>query len=352
MARGWDDGGAFVDLATSRLICGGNAGCGGGAGDCLDALGGTGKTGFRPNVLVGHCPLDTTPPEIAFGLNDVSLEYWHCWKVYSTDGTIYSFDMTGLVRMPTPFTSDPALAMYCNWGGIFDPWMISGDFDPDRVVPGGATGTLRAVPGGWSHVAANADRSGNMTVYVNAQLVDTFAINALAAENNNNDPGRLYARVAGDSGAGGPGAVAPTRYNGTLEDVTTYHHSRYMVGPIALHRRLMTAAEIRESYRGKRVQNFGAAGTYACWYWQDVERPDLDAVCWDFVEDHTHHATLIGVVGRGIGMPVGAAGTIRVPDLSGSGNHWVLPTLGSYQRTATCDELSSTAFLYDPFWTS
>jgi len=193
----------------------------------------------------------------------------------------------------------------------------------------------------WSHIATNFDRDGNATTYINGQQVGAYNIAPMVAEVF--ETARFYARTVL--------STLPAEYNGTLGDMTTYHAGRYVVGPIAFHTRLVTLEEIRSSYRGKRVQNFGTPTTVVCWDWRNIERLDGEPICWDFEgEDTHHHSTLIGMEEQGIAAPRGAAGTIRVPDLSGTGNHWVLPTLATYRRTAALDELSSMAFLTDPFW--
>jgi len=338
MSRGWDRGGLSIgDNSSWRLICGSGAG--------PDGCEGVG-TFFRPNVLAGHCPFDGSGPEIVgLGLSDVAVEWWHCWKIYSSIPTVVGDMGPMLARFIGPGFADWNMRIVPAWVGL--PWLptdISVGLDPDDTIPPGIT-TMANIPiavDRWSHVAANFDRNGNMDTYVNGQLLSSMAIGAMVLEVF--QATRYYANTVANTD--------PANYNGVLDDMTTYHAKRYIVGLTAFHSRLLTVGEIRSSHLGKRVQNFGVPDTVVHWDWRNIERLDGEPICWEFGETNTHHSTLIGLEGKGMAMPTGAPGTLRVPDLSGSGNHWVLPTLATYQRTVALDELSSTAFLYDGFWSS
>lgn len=320
MARGWDRNGAWVGNSSSyRLICGSPPGPGGG----VTPGGGPLPNYPRPNVFCGLAPLDLSPPLIVVGAGNFSIEGWYSLRSLAEDPTTEVTPRSGFYSQ----AADLNACFYCN---DITPRM-NGRFDDGG---GGVLTGWDDVPLGWAYIAMNFNRVGNMDLIANGIVVQSGAIT------NNPISGRFYAMVSN--------TVNPLLHNGVWGDYTTFGQSRMVVGPVAAHAGLLTQAQLLSSLRGRRVQNL--ATTLLNYDWRMIERIDGDPIDWAYDEDLTHHMLRSYISGRGLMMPRGAPGTIRVPDLSGSGNHWVLPTLAAYARTAACDELSSTAFITDPFW--
>ena len=97
-----------------------------------------------------------------------------------------------------------------------------------------------------------------------------------------------------------------------------------IVGPVAMHSRLMTNAEIQDSYRNRKVQNISSV-SFINFDWRKIE----GQTGWD-----TDWSRMM--LGHKYGLPVaagapqGAATTVSVRDQSGSGNHWTIPTIADY----------------------
>ena len=318
MSRGWDLGGARgYDGSSWRLICADPPGPGG---------------AIRPNVFCGLCPWDATPPAINLGVANYSIEAWFSWKLHAN----VLGDMLWRIGFLAPF------GVFLQQMGCISlqnlVWMANAGYDDvPGVAPIPIETPLVDVPGGWVHLAVNFNRAGNMTLYVNGALLGTIAINA-----NNQGSVRFYALTGYWNDRAG--------YDADWADWTGWSQCRGVMGPIAAHRRLLTLPEIQESIRAKRVNNFGAANSWLVWDWRLIERLDGAPVTWDTDETHVLHAIRAGLQERGLAAPTGAAGTIRIPDLSGSGNHWVLPTVATYGATTATKAVI--AFLSDPFWST
>ena len=330
MARGWDRGGnVYADASSWRTICGSPPGPGTGEGEE-----GGGAGGLRPNCFCGLTPWDATPPLITLGAGDYSFEYWSLWKLVRSPSSDTSFYVGFLFEDP-PFLEEAGCIRHES-----ATQRTSTRYDD---IPGGVniSGGPNNVPPWWSHVACNFTRLGTMDTYVNGVLETSVAI-------NNNDQGnvRFYALTGGIN--------QENQYNDNdgLLDWSAFVQARVLVGPIAAHNRLMTVGEISNSYLGKRVQNFRAPDTTICWDWRLIERLDGEPIDWEFNEGRMQESVVSCISGLGIAAPIGAAGTIRVPDLSGSGNHWVLPTLAEYAEIPAITGRARVAFITHPFWMS
>jgi hypothetical protein len=124
---------------------------------------------------------------------------------------------------------------------------------------------------------------------------------------------------------------------------------RCWMGPIAMHNRLMTSAEINESFQQRRVQNI-ASVTQVLWDWRYV----TGMAGWDFTEANLVHIWS-SMVDLPMGIPRGAAGTVTVPDQSGNGNDLTIPTRATYGTPygpldGAPDVRGWVAFIADPFW--
>lgn len=334
MARGWDNGGYHLDSASSfRLICGSPPGPG------LAPLGGIGagtQWGYRPNCFCGLTPWDNSPPAIALFQTDFSVECWALQKLLNGPNSDQYFHTGFMGEDPLGFnqpmgciryaaTTADVLAIYDDVPGVPPGWIFTAwhDFYPR-----------------WGHFVVNFNRAGNMDLYTNGRLVESIAIN-----NNNMGNVRFHALS--------PILAAETQYNDNNDPIMywgNFSQAKVLVGPMSAHRRLMTLPEIQSSFRGRRVQNFGAAGTWLSWDWRLIERIDGDPIEWTFDEKMMSDSSVSSIQGLGIAAPIGAAGTIRVPDLSGNGNHWVIPTQETYDSRPLETGRSFVSFITHPFW--
>lgn len=315
MSRGWDIRGARdQDRSGWRVVCGSPPGV----------------QGFRPNVFCGLFPADDTPPEVAVGVADFSIELWFCQRRYGYTTAPDAVCVSGMLKPFGDFRWEGGAIRWGSGTGL----TCQGRYDdvPGVAPPFIQTANCYLAPG-WNHCVANFDRSGNLDVYTNGMLRNSVAINALDMGN-----ARIYAYAIEWAGAG---AWAATEW-------ATPEYTMGVVGPFAAHRRLMTVDEIEDAYWGKRVQNFGAAGSFVVWDWRLIE----GVTAWEFDTSKIVPKTREALTLAGIGAPIGANGTVIVPDLSGSGNHWTLPTDTSYTDSNVALARSQTAFLSDPFWRS
>ncbi len=155
--------------------------------------------------------------------------------------------------------------------------------------------TTAATLGSWQHLAANFDRNGTATLYVNGLLAATTgAINA-----TNVSPAQFLALST-------PGGGAVLGHN-------------YVAGPVAGHNRLLTALEIEDAYHGRTVNNFNPTDTLCYFDWTNV----TGNTGWD--TDITHMDSRIENVaayaGYHVGIPEGTSW--RIQDGSGNNNDMI-----------------------------
>lgn len=328
MARGWDRGGALgvYDDSTWRLICGLPPGPGVGPG--------VGGGALRPNAFLGQCVWDLSPPAINIGVSDFAIEFWYAFKTeFNTTSDFFWFVGFCDQRTVLPTQLEGMGAARCD----NTVWALTGRYD-DVVDAGAAviaTGASANRPGGWNYCAVNFNRAGNMDLIINGVVEASAAINA-----NNMGAKRFYPFVGAEN--------VTARYNGDWDDWTSFNQARIAVGPVAMHMRLLTQAELNSSLFGKRVQNFGTPNTRICYDWRQIEMVDGTEVEWEFDQTRVTEAHRAGVDGMGIAAPIGAPNTVRVPDLSGSGNDWLLPTFAAYGLTDATR--ARVAFMSAPFW--
>lgn len=315
MARGWDSGNIF---GTSRILCalppGGAAEAGGGNenGTIL------GPNALIPNVSCGLWPRDATPPEFNLGAGNFSLELWYCMK---------TLENTAPDRWcHTGFMTDVGTRAVGTIMFSTDGWVLAEyDNDPGNLPNRIRTAWSQEAPG-WHHAAVNFTRLGNMEFFV-----DGISRAAVAINNTPCVPARF---------------CPPATYtsNDPTADTNNWglQNSPVVAGPIAAHTGVLTQAQLESSVRGRRVNNLPT--TLVNWNWRGIR----GHTGWQFDMDRIIMMTWAWLDNVGVGAPIGAPGTVVVPDVSGNGNDWVLPTLATY-GTITAQK-SPTGFLADSFW--
>lgn len=297
---GWSDQG------TPRIIClsppGGDANARGG-----------GPRGFNSNVFLGYPWSQTQPPvpalpSITPGVGDFSLEVWGRRKFGSSNDDQF---VTGIVEDNGGL---PVIIAVISWDtSPLDT--VRAQFDALGAGLPSLLGTGSQSPtrlGRWSHYVVNFDRSANMELFIDTESKEAVDISAQA-----------------DSVTGEVHAL-------TADHVDPYHGTSFtdwvgddavfpvIIGPLAIHNRLLTNDEIQDSYRNRRVQNISGVGLIN-FDWRRIE----GQTGWD-----TDWSRMM--LGHKVALPVpaaapqGAATTITVRDQSGSGNHWTIPSVADY----------------------
>lgn len=318
MSTGFSPGG------TSRLICA-----------SLGSPNPSGATLENPvvNVYLGDWDslgIDTPSPvmpTVVLGTNDFSYE---CWLAQSAGWGVHadlSLWMIGFADNPTSGLEDRYSTIVWDLAGAQTELA---HFDPD-----GAGGTASVTADShaiitytsWSHHAVNVDRSANIEYFVNGTSLGTGDISGSVATSIGTREFHFLARGFD------LGAVA----DGQTES------SPRALGPIACHNRLLTGAEIVDSFRGRTVNNFGASTSHFVYNWKTIR----GATGWEGNHDHFHNTFEFGgfVVGDEVVVaasgslpypllaPTGTSGNVLVQDESGNDNHYILPTSTSYSTT-------------------
>lgn len=283
----------------------------------------TAFTGVSPKVLTGV-------PAIALGVADFSFEFWWIWENGPQNA---SSDINYVIGFgDNSEAMYPVARIYCSNAA----YTMRLDFNHDPT--NGATlingGNVAIGNGRWVHVACNFDRTGNMDLYADTTLLDSTAINA-----NNLGSRRFYPYV---------------NYLGLETSYDPlgagyYVESRGMIGMVAMHNRLMTVAEINESFQERRVQNIPAV-TQIMYDWRKIE----GMTGWDYDKNHLLEGLAV-IIDYPMGIPEGTGGTVTVPDQSGNGNDFMLPTRAGYSDDygsldSVADVRAWCAMVADPFW--
>lgn len=327
MARGWDRGGTLRnDSSSNRLFCGVPPGAGPKAGAGLGVV----EPGmFKPNSFAGLYPADESPPLMVLGANNFSFEFWACIR-YVWTFVPDNWPYVGFLAPPAgPFRLMPSAAVTLMQLGA-NPEPVAGGYYVADVTAGAPVGTPWPIcPFGWFHVAINFERALNMSIYINGVLSGAVGMDALPIVDCRFYP--FVNQLPHDD----PETV-PERY-----DVDTLN---YAIGPIAMHMGLMTAEQISNSYLGRRVQNI--ATTQICWDWRLIE----GHTGWEMDVNKIMPIIRNNIRSVGLAGPLGVNGTVTVPDLSGNGNDWVIPTSATYSNVIADANMSRTGFFSDPFW--
>lgn len=311
MARGRELGNRW---STNRLACGVPVG-GAKAGLALTAGG-----EFLPNVFTGMWPWDTSPPQFNLGAGNFCFEGWYCWKTLDNQPPDF-YCQTGFIT-DVAYPNNRVAVLEFNSGGRS---IATYDNDP-LAAPGEIQTGWGGALSGWHHIAVNCNRAGNMDLIFDGVVQLSVVIN--------NTPCVLARFVP----------LSSEQRNIADLDVAdpVDHNAPVVVGPIAAHTGLLTAAQLQDSVRGRRVQNL--ATTLVYYDWRRVE----GQAGWEFDQDRMIDAVGWWIRELPVGAPMGAAGTVVVPDLSGNGNDWTLPTLAAY--TEVTANKSRVGFLTDPWW--
>lgn len=285
----------WSELGTSDMIC-------------VDP-GGT----FVSSVFLGYPwphpqPADPVMPSVTIGASDFSIECWVRKKFGNNPGEDEQF-WTGLLANDVP-SSFPNPAACFRWGPLessaIQLWFAR--------VPGTApiamiSTALMSELTVWHHLVGNFDRDGNMELF----------------RDNVSEGATSIAAQAGAQAATEIHALTSDHaFNAHNDDPTAtgdYAAFPVMIGPMAIHNRLMTAVEREASLTGKTVQNFGSAITLARYEWRDFE----GETGWDSGMERMMSGHKFGLSVPGA-IPFGAPGTVTARDSSGNNRHWILPT--------------------------
>jgi hypothetical protein len=317
---GWSEGGG-----TPRLFC-------------LDPPGGDGgaESSFHPNVFLGYrWPVQPASPAmvtVAPGAGDFSFEIWGLVKPgnLAVDGEYVS----GIVNAATErvmasigwsAATGSVIASFSALG-LALPGPIETAFHlPDRV-------------GLWNHFAVNFDRDGNMELFIDTVSKETIDISAQADAVT----GELHPLTIIRSTDPFHDTTLPPQDFGDLNSWPV------VVGPVAIHDRLMTTAEIEDSFHNKKVQTITGT-SLVTFNWSDIKRETGWDTNWDNMMWGFRNGLHIPAA-----APQGPVGTVFVVDTSGNRNDWTLPTVADYTTydafIASEDGYWPIAFGADPFF--
>lgn len=330
MSRGWDRGGSlFNDSSSNRLICASPPGVGGPGPAGICSTPGVAPQALVCNVCTGLWPCDESPPNIIIGAADFSFEFWLCNRGPSNTHAISCNTGFGF---PNPVSTTLEIGATVDWRSIAGAPQIRIRYNP---TPGAGAFTSSAwivAPSGWNHITVNWERAINATLYVNGIAAVAVGINAIALPSLG-----FFAQT--------DLRLGPQGYSSCDDPAEALRViPRAVIGPMAAHLSLLSQAQMQSSFRGRRVQNI--ATTFINWDWRRLEghtawETDPNRIMWKAWE------TLENV---GVASPRGPVGTVRVPDLSGNGNDWILTTVPCY-GTVTEDK-GPVGFMVDSFFTS
>lgn len=241
-------------------------------------------------------------PSLTIGTSDFSIEFWAIRRYSNNPGSDEQFYTGILENDPGDFPIQLASFRWTTTALTVRATVIN--------AGGAFVGATRL--GVWNHYVLNADRNGNATVYIDNDLKDTFDISGDVAESLT---GEVHALTNDHS--------APA-HDSDITALGNYASFPVMIGPFAIHSRLMTQAEIELSFRNRTVQSFGAATTQIRFEWRNYEGEtgwDLD-----YTRLMTGHQFGLTVPA---GCPLGASGDVTTEDSSGNARHWTLPTLAT-----------------------
>lgn len=312
MTDGWSD-----PVGTERLMCamyGEDLPSGSGGG-----IGGGGGGRLITNVFAGYIReasgVGTTYPTFTLGTSDFSQEFWVKLAGAGKDPD----NSWGFYDLRTD-----AAGAIIEWRMVGSPdrlfFSSSGEVNPNDPAPG------------WVHHTLNCDRSGNMDILFDGVSQDTSSIAAQVATN-------FTARDLEIP-------TIPSDASGLDKAISIY-------GPVAMHNRLLTAAEINDSIINRRVNDFGSSITIVRYNWNVQGETG-----WEHRVDHGNNgvsndgfyplgtSTLFNPVAYA--SPIGVAGTVFVEDLSGNNRHFFPPVRTEY-GTASPTWFES-AFTIDRFF--
>ena len=328
---------------------------------------------FVPNCFTGVTfPARASFPTYNFGVGNFSLEFWRRWasnEVACGWGT--TVHSPGLSDETHAWTVYGAANLH-----LFNSFVRNSNMQGHiQFVGGGANeyycgffGPLSNEPftvSEWVHWAVNVERGSFATMYRNGAafdvpvdisahvLIDLGVLQMYPPSSNANTDTR-NATTGATFNYDGDGEAYPLDLTGG----GGVEVAMSLWGPWAWHNRLLTVAEMGESYRGRTVQN--AAMTI-----QAVDPADIFGhTAWDCCPNRMVHGvrTLIDLQGHEIGAPVGADGAVFMRDLSGNVRHVALRTRAQYASASVTvnavddpagatDCRATVGFVADPTWT-
>ena len=299
---------------------------------CVEPSGGA---DFLPTAMCAVAVQGDEAPLITFGVAHFSMEIWLKWaQGYDSPGnTIWC--MAGAMNVkPPPFPNlildGAALAVYPN------TYEVAARYD-NTFLSSGVSTALITTPLGWNHHVLNYDRAGNLSLYTNNAVSGAVAIdaNAMAAA-------LIWPYVSTE--------IHDRSSSMGNNDVFPFSASRVWAGPFAMHNRLLTAAEINNSFRNRRVQNISGV-TQIILDPRDIE----GQTGWETREDYICGMNK-GLLHLPFGAPFGTYGDVIIPDSSGNGRDFLLPVAASYQDDFVLGSglgvasRARCAFIADPWW--
>ena len=257
-------------------------------------------------------PWSPTPPLVTIGTSDLSIECWVRKRLGNSPGQDEQF-WTGLLVNDAP-TSFPNIAAGFWWAddeaqGVQLWFARVPGTAPIQLISTALMGELQE----WTHFCGNFTRAGNMEIFRNNVSEGTASI---AAQSAAQGATQIHA-LTSDHAVG--------YHTADITDWSTIAIFPVMLGPFAIHNRVLTAAEMQDSIQSRKVQNLGASVTYVYYSWHSIE----GATGWDRNLDRMMIGHRAGLQVPG-GAPQGASGTVFVRDGSGNDRHWFMPTLADY----------------------
>ena len=286
-----------------------------------------GSDDFAGRVFAGLAPWPggiAGAPLCDVGVDDFSVEMW-VRKRFTDSPASDILYYSGLLKDDTGLS----------WGlGIQwnpDTYAFSTSFF-DGVTLIGAGSVTPTRLGVWNYCVWNCDRSGNMTIYIDNELKNTTAISTASGDINDC---ALFGLVGNSTDI--------VDYNaafGNPEEWDSYAIFPVVVGGIACHSRLLTAAEREDSYRSRGLQNVAQTLCYLDWETEGETGWETDSAN---IADALRSAAPLP-----LGAPKGTNGTVKALDKSGNSNHWTIPTQAAYGNVETdFSDRAGTAFGID-----
>lgn len=209
-------------------------------------------------AILANCTSGTNYANVpgGTGQTDLCLETWMLFRLgpaYTWTATIAGADQPPIFAVATNLVTGPATGTgfgFCHYGGTFRARFVE-NLNVVEVVG--------AITAGWHHVAINCARGGNLELFIDGVSQGTAA-----------------------------GVTNYTFANGNFTQGLSADHDRGgWTGPLALHARVLTGAEINASFVGKTVQ----ANAQTEWAYDPRDlvltpRADLiDTVTWRWIDN-------------------------------------------------------------------
>jgi hypothetical protein len=252
-------------------------------------------------------------PSITLGTSSFAIELWARKKFGNSPGNDEQFWTGLLLEDPAGGLAFPFQGAAIRWGTL-DTMALQLWF---ARVPGTATITLvttclMSELTGWTHIVMEGTRAGVMELFRNNVSEGSVSI---AAQSASQAATEVHVLTSDHVFA----AHAPE-----LSELSNYAVFPVVVGPFAIHARIMTAAERQDSISNRTVQNFGSATTFIRYEWKEFQGHSG----WDSGQERLQNGHKFGLASPGA-IPLGVSGAVTARDSSGNNRHWTLPTLAT-----------------------